>query len=195
MWKVYHGTELADWPPHALRLLCCPKRCPELPPHPHPCLHWPEALSPWHRLSGRSMNSPRPGAGIQSSLCRGAPVFMWNPPNLSEATEPLKPEVPRHITCFITCLPHSCPWHWPVLGPVCPRAVDSLPDGIPVCICGVGPRLMPTDLGSSCWDWEAPKALLMECVHLREPPAWKPRCQSEEHIPSPLTCAGLPACL
>lgn len=30
---------------------------------------------------------------------------MLNPPNLSEATEPLKPEASRHSTCS----PHSCP--------------------------------------------------------------------------------------
>lgn len=150
MWKLYHRTDLADWPLCTLQLLCCPKRCPELPLHPHPCLHWPEALSPWHRLSGRSMNSPRPGTGIQSSLCPGAPVFMLNPPNLSEATEPLKPEASRHSTCS----PHGCPLA--LAGP-------------PLCVPGLwthslmgflsaswsGPQLMPTDLGSLCWDWEA----------------------------------------
>lgn len=131
MWKLYHGTELADWPLHTPQLLRCPKRCLGLPSHPHPCLHWPEALSPWHRLSGRSVNSPRPGSGIQSSLWPGAPVLHGNPPNLSGATESLEPEAPRHkgrVPALLTTDPLTLASP-SVLCVPCPRTVDSLPDG------------------------------------------------------------------
>lgn len=109
------------------------------PPHPHPCLYWPEALSPWHRLHGRSMNSPRPGLWHPEISGQEPQTFMLNSPNLSgkigspESLLP-RPEASRHkgqgtVPACLTTAPLILPGP-PGLCELCPSTLDSLPDRI-----------------------------------------------------------------